>query len=244
MAMDSTRCGMPEFAGVLGFTWGVARRRDTRLADLLEGLEAVPFHGAGHRGRQGIEFGCGAPTDGVVFGGGESDVARPDARKVDHADVLVSGMDAVDIEKAGCDESPGAGFGGGWTFADEFDLKTAFLAGFAEGGLFGILVEFDVASEGKPAVEFTMMDDENSGVVNDEDGDGEIDFLVDMGHGVGGECGVGQPFCILYSLGRQPVHFLNVFEKTKGLAYPTASAMCSSLRSVVDRRFEAWRMRR
>lgn len=182
--MGSPCFGMPEFAGIPGFRCRVSRIRDATLADLLEGLEAVPFHGAGHRGSQGVEFGCGAPTDGVVFGGGERDVARLYASEVNHADVFVSGVDAVDIEEAGCDESAGAGFGGGRTFADEFDFETAFLAGFAEGGLFGILIEFDMSAEGKPAIEFSMMDDEDLGVVNDEDGDGEIDFLVDMGHGV------------------------------------------------------------
>lgn len=99
--MGSPCFGMPEFAGIPGFRCRVSRIRDATLADLLEGLEAVPFHGAGHRGSQGVEFGCGAPTDGVVFGGGERDVARLYASEVNHADVFVSGVDAVDIEEAG-----------------------------------------------------------------------------------------------------------------------------------------------
>ncbi len=149
----------------------------------MDGFEAVPFHSAGHRGREGVEFGSGAPTDGMLFGSGEGDVTGFDPSEVDHADVLMGWVDAVDVEEAGSDESPGAGFGGGRSIADEFNFETAFLEGFAKSGLLGILVEFDVAAEGQPAVEFSVVTDEDLGVVDDKDGDGEIDFLVDMGHG-------------------------------------------------------------
>jgi hypothetical protein len=40
-----------------------------------------------------------------------------------------------------------------------------------------------MAAEGKPFVEFTMMDQENFAVANDEDCDCEINFFVNVRHG-------------------------------------------------------------
>lgn len=125
----------------------------------------------------------------MVFGGGESGVAGFDPGEVDHPDVLMGGVDAMDVEEAGCDQGPGAWLGGGRSIPDEFHVEPAFLEGFPKCGLLGILVEFDVPAEWKPAVQFTVMNDEDLGVVDDKDGDGEIDFFVDMGHGVVGQRG-------------------------------------------------------
>jgi hypothetical protein len=60
--------------------------------------------------------------------------------------------------------------------------KSAFLLGLAQGGLFRVFVQFDVTAQRQPLVELAMMNEQHLAVVNDKDGDGEINFLVDMRH--------------------------------------------------------------
>jgi len=119
-----------------------------------------------------------------MFRGGELDVAALGPRPVDHADVLVRVVDAMDVEKPRGDERAGAGRRRGRTFTEKFHVETAFLLGLAQGGLFRVLVQLDVPAEGQPLIELAMMDEQDFVFVNDKDGDGEIDFFVDVGHGL------------------------------------------------------------
>jgi len=42
-----------------------------------------------------------------------------------------------------------------------------------------------VSTNGEPLAQFAMVDDKELSVLNDEDGYSEIDFFVDVWHGVG-----------------------------------------------------------
>ena len=117
-----------------------------------------------------------------MFFGGEAGGASGGPGPIDHADVFVGIVDTVDIEKARADQGAGAGGRGGRAFAEEFDIEAAFLLGFAKGSLLGVFIEFDMAAERKPFIQFAMMDDEDLAVMDDEDGDGEIDFFVNVSH--------------------------------------------------------------
>jgi hypothetical protein len=54
--------------------------------------------------------------------------------------------------------------------------------GFAERGGLGVLVQFNVSAEGQPFVEIAMVDEQNPAFFHHEYRDGEINFLMDMGH--------------------------------------------------------------
>ena len=81
------------------------------------------------------------------------------------------------------DERASAGLGRRRTITNQLNIKTRFLAGFAKRGLFGIFIQFDMAAERKPLVQFAMMHQEDLAVLNDEDRNCEIDFLMDVRHG-------------------------------------------------------------
>lgn len=91
----------------------------------------------------------------------------------------------MDIEEARANERARAGFGRGRTLADEFHLEAAFLARFAERGLLGVFVQFDVPAQRKPAVELAVMDEQHAALVDDKNGHGKIYLLVNVRHGAG-----------------------------------------------------------
>ena len=62
--------------------------------------------------------------------------------------------------------------------------KSALLFRFAQRGLLRVFVQFDVPAERQPFVELAMVDQQNLAVVNDEDRDGEINFFVNVRHGM------------------------------------------------------------
>jgi hypothetical protein len=117
-----------------------------------------------------------------MFSRREGKIAIPRPRPVDHADVFVGIGDAVDIKEPGRNKSPGAMARRWGTFSQQFHFEAAFLLGFAHGGLFRIFVQLDVAAERKPLVELAVVDEENLRVMHNEDGDGKINFFVDMSH--------------------------------------------------------------
>jgi hypothetical protein len=45
-----------------------------------------------------------------------------------------------------------------------------------------MIVQFDMSAEWQPLVELAMVDEQDLSTVNDEDGDGEINFFVNVGH--------------------------------------------------------------
>ena len=165
----------------------VALKNEQRLglADFSNRLPAIPHHGFLHRWIQFIQFFRAGPANGVVLLVGEFDLAVLGASPVDHADVFVGFVDAVDVEEPWGDEGAAAGFGRGRAFAEEFDVEAAFFLGFAERGLFGVFVKFDMTAQGEPLVELLVVDQEDLAFVGYEDGDGEIDFVVDVRHGEG-----------------------------------------------------------
>jgi len=107
-------------------------------------------------------------------------------RPVHHSDVFVLIADAVDVEKARRDERAGARLGRGRALAKQLDLQSALLARLAQRGLLWVFIQFDVPAQRQPLVELAMVNQQNLSAVNDEDGDGEIDFFVDVGHGSNG----------------------------------------------------------
>src|ERR1019366_1618546 len=72
---------------------------------------------------------------------------------------------------------------GRWrTFAEQLHVEAAFFLRLAQRGLLRILVQLDVSAERQPFVQLAMVDEQYLVVVNDKDGDGEINFFVDVGH--------------------------------------------------------------
>ena len=106
------------------------------------------------------------------------------AGEIDHADVFVRRMDPVDIEEARGDQGPGSGLGGRRPFAQKLDLEAAFLPRLPQRGLLGILVQFDMTSEREPLPQLAVQDQQHLRLADDEDGHGEVDFFVQVGHGI------------------------------------------------------------
>ena len=140
------------------------------------------FTGGGHRRVQPIEVFAGAPADVVMLGGSEGERAVPGPRPVNHADVFVRRGDTVDVEEARGNERAGARPGGGRAFAEEFNVKAAFLSCFTERGLLRVFIQLDVPTERQPAGEVAVMDQQNLARVDNEDRHGEIYLFVDVGH--------------------------------------------------------------
>ena len=84
---------------------------------------------------------------------------------IDHSDVFVSLVDAMDIEKAWSNQGPAAVFRGRWPIADQFHGKPALFLGFPQRRLFRILVEFDMPTEWQPLIQFAMMNQQYLAVV-------------------------------------------------------------------------------
>ena len=96
-----------------------------------------------------------------MFLGGECELAVLGPRPVNHADVLVRVVDAMDVEKARRDERARAGLGRGRTFAEQFHVEAAFFLRLAQRGLLRVFVQFDVPAERQPFVQLAMMDQQN-----------------------------------------------------------------------------------
>ena len=103
-------------------------------------------------------------------------------RPVNHADVLVRLVNAMDVEKARRDERAGAGRSRGRTFAEQFHVEAAFFLRLAQRGLLRVLVQFDVPAQRQPLAELAMVDEQNLAIVNDKNRNGKINFFVDVGH--------------------------------------------------------------
>src|ERR1039457_4320478 len=103
-------------------------------------------------------------------------------RPVNQADVLVSFVDAVNVEKAWRDERSGAGRSRGRTLAKQFHVEAALLFRFTQRGLLRVFVQFNVSAKRQPLVQLAMVNQQNLFVVNNKDRDGEINFFVDVGH--------------------------------------------------------------
>ena len=101
---------------------------------------------------------------------------------INESDVFVSIGDAMDVKKAGSNQSAGAGFRGGWAFAEEFDVKTAFLLRFTNGGDLWVLIQFDMPAERQPFIQLAMMDQQDFAVADNKDRHGEINFFVYVRH--------------------------------------------------------------
>jgi len=92
----------------------------------------------------------------------------------------------MDVQESRGDQGAGPGLGGRRPFSEKLDLQPAFLARFSKSGLFRILIEFDVTADGQPLAEFPVEDHEHLPVLDNEEGDGEIDEIVEVRH-EGGE---------------------------------------------------------
>src|ERR1043166_2548886 len=99
--------------------------------------------------------------------------------------MLVRLADAMNIQKPGRYQRACPFLGGGRAITEEFHFKSTFLSCLAQGGRFRIFVEFNVPADGKPFGELPVMHQQDSLLLNDEDGDSEINFFVYMGHGPG-----------------------------------------------------------
>lgn len=150
--------------------------------ELGQGLAAIPLYCVCHWGMQGLQIGTCTPSDVVMFGSGQSELARFGTSPVYHADVLMGVRNLVNVQKSWRDQRTGSRAGGWGTFPHQFYLETAFLTRFPQRGLLWIFVQFHMSADREPAIEFAMMNDQDPSVVDDENGDCKVDQLVDVGH--------------------------------------------------------------
>lgn len=101
---------------------------------------------------------------------------------IDHADMFMRLVDPMNVEKSWGDEGARSGTRGRRPVAQQFNLEAALLARFTQRRLLGILIQFDVAPEGKPLAEFSMVHQEDLCIIDNEDCDSEIDLLVNVRH--------------------------------------------------------------
>ena len=109
-------------------------------------------------------------------------ITRP--RKIDHADMLMRGADAVDIEKPGREQRTRSRFRRGRPCTEQFNVKPTFFTCFAQRSLFRIFVKLDVPAERQPLAQGPMMDEQDFRLLDHKDRDGEIDLVVNMWHRV------------------------------------------------------------
>jgi hypothetical protein len=113
---------------------------------------------------------------------GSGGITRP--RKINHADMLMRGVDPVDIEKAGRQQRPRSRFRRRGSCAEQFNVKPAFFTRFAQRRLFWIFVKLDMPAERQPLAQGTMMDEQDFRLLDHKDRHGEIDLIVNMRHRV------------------------------------------------------------
>lgn len=101
---------------------------------------------------------------------------------INHANVLVSFIDPVDIQKTRSNQRAAAILGRWWTIADQFHVETAFFLRLAQGCLFGIFVQFDMPAQRQPLIKLAMVDQQHLVFVHNEDGYGEIYLFVNVRH--------------------------------------------------------------
>ena len=114
---------------------------------------------------------------------GERDVATLGSRPINQADVFVRLRDAMNVEKPRGDECACARLRGGRTLAQQLDFQPAFLARLAQRRLLRVFVQFNVPAQRQPFVQLAVVNQQNLTVVDDKDGDGEINLLVNVSHG-------------------------------------------------------------
>jgi len=96
--------------------------------------------------------------------------------------VFVRVGDAMDVEESRRDERARAGRRGWRTFAEQFHLQAAFFLCLAQRRLLGVFVQLDVPAQWQPLVQLAMMNQQHLSVVNDKNGDSEINFFVNVSH--------------------------------------------------------------
>src|SRR4051812_7217155 len=104
------------------------------------------------------------------------------SRPINHPDMLVRFIDAMDVEKARRDQSACSWSSGGGTFPEQFHVQATFLLRLAQGRNLRVFIQFDMPTERQPLAKFAMMDDQNLPVVDDKNRHREINFLVYMRH--------------------------------------------------------------
>ena len=104
-------------------------------------------------------------------------------RPVNHPNVLVRIGDAMDVEESRRNQRTGAGAGGGWTFTEQFHVEAAFFLRLAQRRLLRVFIQFDVPAQWQPPVQFPMMNQQHLAIMHNKNGDGEINFFVNVGHG-------------------------------------------------------------
>jgi hypothetical protein len=135
-----------------------------------------------HGGLQVIQFLPVAPTNGVMLGWRKSGLPRFWAREINHANVFVRFTYAMNIQEARANERARAGTCCWRTLANQLNIKAALLFSFTQRGLLWVLIKFNVAAQRKPSIQFLVVNDQNFSSVHHKDGDGEIYFLVNVGH--------------------------------------------------------------
>src|SRR6185437_8401526 len=160
-----------------------SRHSSSVIRHFLNGLVAIPLHRPGHWRLQRIQLLRRTPADVVMLPGGAlhgRGILRP--RPINHADVLMRAGNAMNIQKPGRNQRARSRTGSGRALAEQNNIQTAFFLRLAQGSLFRVFIQLDMAAERQPGVQLAMMDEQDLRLVNDEDSDREINFFVDVRH--------------------------------------------------------------
>src|SRR5262249_50119504 len=122
------------------------------------------------------------PADIVMLFNGQDKRTALRSREVNHSNVFVRVGNAMNVEKAGRNESTRAWLTDRRSVADEVHVQTAFFFGFAQGRGLRFFVEFNMSAEWQPFAKLPVMNQQHFRAVNDKNGDGEIDCVMNVGH--------------------------------------------------------------
>src|SRR5436309_8182019 len=164
------------------------RNPEPGTRDFLDGLEAIPLPRLADRRPETIQVRRRAPADVVMLAFGQRQLSailftRP--RPINHSDVLVRFVDAVDVQKSRRDQGPCAQPGRGRPLPQQLDFEAALFPRFPQGGLLRVFVQLDVAAQRQPLVQRSMVDEQYAALMNHKNGYSEIDLLVNVRHAVG-----------------------------------------------------------
>src|SRR6185369_5074345 len=98
-----------------------------------------------------------APADFMMFGGGKRECPLFRTCPINQADVFMGVGNAMDVHESRCDECTSSCGSCRRALSNQFDFEPAFFLCLAQSRSFRILVQFDVATEGQPAVQPSMV---------------------------------------------------------------------------------------
>jgi hypothetical protein len=119
------------------------------------------------------------PTDSLVFLGVKGGFPSFHPGEINHSDMPMGFFNQVDIHISRGQQWDKTGFFlKRRSFAYQFHVQSAFFLGFPERGGFGIFVQFNMPPNREPAVQLFVKDEKDLLILNNEDGNREIDLFM------------------------------------------------------------------